>query len=103
MHIKHCSIYKGITEIPEVGLIIDVNSKKITAEKYQIWEEDGVKSFLIKPDKKIKCISEVKMEDEKWDYQKLLGGFIILFKPELESFLEPEEIKKNFRAIKLLG
>ena len=41
--IEDCSLYKGESELPSVGLVVDVNSKTIKPEKYQVWAKDGKK------------------------------------------------------------
>ena len=64
---------------------MDVNSKRIKPENYQVWEKDGKKELLVKTSEgEIKCIGEAKQKDGK---QVLPHNIIILQKFEMEEFL----------------
>ena len=84
-YIEGCSLYKGDSELPEVGQIVDVNSKRIKPENYQVWEKDGKKELLVKTSQgEIKCVGEAKKKDGK---QVLPHNIIILHKSEMKEFL----------------
>ena len=49
--IDNCSIYKGKGQFPKLGLIADLNSKKVMIKRYQAWEREGVRVLLTKSHK----------------------------------------------------